>query len=72
MKIVFKKCMCVQLYTVHITLVNVLNMLRESILNKVTVMGELKLLRTIPTLAQVLCGYFLQQHQLQVGKEPAY
>ena len=45
---------------------------RESILNKVTVMEELKLLCTLPTFAQVLRGYFWQQHQLQVGKGLAY
>ena len=56
----------------HIKLANVLNILRKSILNEVIVMEELKLLRTLPTLAQVLRGYFKQQHQLQVGKGPAY
>jgi len=47
-------------------------MSRESILNKVTVMEELKVLRSLPTLAEVLRGYFWQQHQLQVGKGSAY
>ena len=57
------------LCNVHIKLVNTL---RESILNKVIVLEELKLLRTLPTLAQVLRSYFWKQHQLQVGKGPVY
>ena len=47
-------------------------MSRQNILNKVSVMGKLTKLRCLPTLQNVIQGYYWRQNELTAGKGPNY
>jgi len=47
-------------------------MSRQSILSNVSVMEKLTKLRTLPTLRNVIQGYFWRQHELKAGKGPNF
>ena len=45
-------------------------MLRQNILNKVSVMEKLTKLRSLPMLQNVMRGYYWRQNELKAGKGP--
>ena len=47
-------------------------MSRQNILSNVSVMEKLTKLRTLPTLRNVIQGYFWRQHELKAGKGPNF
>ena len=47
-------------------------MSRQNILNKVSVMEKLTKLRSLPTLQNVIQGYYWSQNDLKAGKGPNY
>ena len=47
-------------------------MSRQNILSNVSVMEKLTRLRTLPTLRNVMQGYFWRQHEFKAGKGPNF
>ena len=47
-------------------------MLRQNILNKVSVMEKLTKLRSLPMLQKVMQGYYWRQNEFKAGKGPNY
>ena len=47
-------------------------MSRQNILNKVCAMEKLTKLRSLPTLQNVIQGYYWRQNELKAGKGPNY
>ena len=47
-------------------------MSRQNILNKVSVMEKMTQLRSLPTLQNVIQGYYWRQNELEAGEGPNY